>query len=191
MKKNQEIALRKQELRQEMLFRLKSQSEGDKMAKSFKIKDLVIRNPFFAIAKTVMLYASFSGEVDTWGLIEESLKLGKKIILPRTDQSSGGLIPHEITDIRSLIRGTFGILEPEPNPEMVFPVSEIDLAVVPGIAFDRRGNRLGRGGGFYDRFLSTLERETLKVGLAFDFQIVENIPIESEKDVLLDLVISA
>lgn len=191
MRDDQNIALRKRRLRQEMLFRLKSQSEGDKMAKSFKIKDLAAKNPFFATAETIMCYASFSGEVDTWGLIEESIRSGKKVALPRTNPQAGEIIPHRITDTASLIRGNFGILEPENNEETVISLPEIDLVFVPGIAFDKRGNRLGRGGGFYDRFLSGLDARTLKVGLAFDFQIVENIPIESEKDVLLDLVISA
>jgi 5-formyltetrahydrofolate cyclo-ligase len=84
--------------------------------------------------------------------------------------------------ISELVPGTFGILEPtaelrELPPRQVLP-SQIDLALVPGVVFDRQGNRLGYGRGFYDRLLRQLPREVLRVGLAFECQVVEELPVE-------------
>lgn len=90
----------------------------------------------------------------------------------------------------SLVRSSLGILEPVRDENKVIPISELDLVVVPGLAFDKGGNRLGRGAGYYDRFLAKLPGRTLKVGLAFDFQVLNYVPAVDGQDVALDLVIS-
>ena len=123
----------------------------------------------FINAKTVMLYWSLPDEVDTQTLISELLKT-KTVILPTVVKDD--IIPVKLTHTSELHEGEFHILEPK-NREFI---GKIDLIVVPGVAFDRCGNRLGRGRGFYDRFLQHQTAET--VGTCFDFQLVEQVPTE-------------
>lgn len=137
-----------------------------------------------------MLYSSLEDEVDTKALIAESLRLKKTVLFPWVNKKDRTIVPLEIKDTASLVKGSFGIMEPAYQAEFVFPLKMIDLVFVPGIAFDKWGNRLGRGLGFYDRFLSELDPKTVKAGLAFDIQLVEGVPTEEGKDVVLDLVIS-
>ena len=91
---------------------------------------------------------------------------------------------HPIAELAELVLGRFGIREPAPGPQL----EKLDLIVVPGLAFTVTGNRLGRGAGYYDRFLATVPTTTLKVGVCFEFQLVPQIPSESH-DVIMDVVV--
>lgn len=173
-----------------MLFQLKKQSEPDRMCKSRRVKELALKGPFFGRAQRVMFYASTGEEVDTRELMDEAWQRGKTVLLPSVDGARNELVPVVVRDRRGLVKGKLGIYEPVIDPENLLPPSELELVFVPGIAFDKWGNRLGRGGGFYDRFLAKLSPRAVKVGLAFDFQLVENVPLIPGHDVPLDLVIS-
>jgi 5-formyltetrahydrofolate cyclo-ligase len=145
--------------------RLNSQ-EIAKRSKS--IQEFVINNNKFQSAKVVGAYFAFGSEVATELIIERAKMLGKKIALPRVEEDK--ITFYELSSTKSLIRGRFGIMEPPPYGHM----DEIDLLVVPGIAFDKKGNRLGYGKGFYDRLLSG--KRTFSIGLAYSFQLLENLP---------------
>jgi len=137
--------------------------------------------PGFRTASTVLLYASVPGEVPTQEWIGK-WKEAKRIVLPRVVGDSLELREY----VPGLLQeGKFGIEEPAPSAPQVDP-GEIDFAVIPGVAFDREGRRLGHGCGYYDRVLSRLS--CLKVGVALPFRIVEKVPAD-EMDVKMDMVI--
>jgi len=137
-----------------------------------------------------MFYAATSFEVDTRPLILECIKMGKRAALPVTDTSRKKLVPVVIDNMESLAKSSLGIMEPAREEEKILSPESLDLIVVPGIAFDKSGNRLGRGAGYYDRFLADLPANTVKVGLAFDFQMIDAVPAVPGLDIRLDFVIS-
>lgn len=136
--------------------------------RSKSIQEFVINSKEFQPANIVGAYFAFGSEVTTELIIERAKILGKKIALPRVEED--GIAFYELSSTKSLIRGKLGIMEPPPYGKM----SEIDILVVPGIAFDKKGNRLGYGKGFYDRLF--LPKRTFSIGLAYSFQLLENLP---------------
>jgi 5-formyltetrahydrofolate cyclo-ligase len=114
-------------------------------------------------------------------IIERAKTLVKKIALPRVEEDK--ITFYELSSIKSLIRGRFGIMEPPPYMQ----INEIDILVVPGIAFDKTGCRLGYGKGYYDRLLSG--KRTFSIGLAYSFQLLENLPYD-RYDKRLDAIAS-
>lgn len=141
----------------------------------------------FSTARCVMTYVSKQDEVDTTWLIADMLRSGKRVAVPVVDRRMGELVPCEIFSPKELRAGTFGVME----PECVRPVAveDIDLIVVPGRAFDRHCNRLGRGKGYFDRFLRRLSGKRRTVGLAFSEQVLDRIPID-KNDVKVDVVVT-
>ena len=164
--------------RKEIFDRLNAQAPEEILRKSKAIKEALFQDAGFKKAKVVMLYASRDEEVGTWDIIKEALAEGKKVALPRC-VSQAKVIPKEITDIDTdLEKGTYSIYEPKSSQQNV-EIEEIDLVVVPGVAYDRENNRLGRGKGYYDRFLKKLSPRTSTIGLAFDFQLLNKLPKDS------------
>ena len=136
--------------------------------------------------RAVMIYASFRNEADTWGILEDLVKKGVKVLLPRTRK---GLIEvYEYRGPGSLKQGSFGILEPDPALCPEADLSEISLVLVPGVVFDRRGGRIGFGAGCYDRFLPKVP-SARKVGLCYEAQIAEEVPCD-ENDVRMDALLT-
>jgi 5-formyltetrahydrofolate cyclo-ligase len=185
---SKDIELTKQQIRSKILIRLKTQKEEDRDRKSKAIKRKLFSSQGFKQAKRVMFYISFDGEVETREMIKAAHKLGKIVAAPVCLKNRMILRPAVFTDRLKLIKGPYGICEPATKGFVA--VSSIDLVVVPGVAFDKRGNRLGRGKGYYDRFLKTLSRKTASVGLAFDFQILPSLPTTTT-DVRVDKIIFA
>jgi len=190
MPSEKSILEKKDAIRRDMLSRLKSQPPGDRNTKSLRIKELALRSPFFMKAEVILFYAATSFEVDTRPLILECIKMGKRAALPVTDTSRKKLVPVVIDNMESLAKSSLGIMEPAREEEKILSPESLDLIVVPGIAFDKSGNRLGRGAGYYDRFLADLPANTVKVGLAFDFQMIDDVPVVPGLDIRLDFVIS-
>jgi 5-formyltetrahydrofolate cyclo-ligase len=133
----------------------------------------------FKKAKKILLYVGKYYEVDTKPIIKEVLKIGKKVFLPVTDPKGKKLIISEISDLESDTElGPYGIYQPDANCKRLMRLDALDLLVMPGIGFDKKGNRLGHGAGYYDRFLKDIPHNVNRIGLAFDFQVPsEDIPI--------------
>ena len=139
-----------------------------------EITDRLERHPLFIKAQRVLLFHSLPDEVDTHGLIER-YRSTKTILLPSV--VGDHLELHEYgTDSRSTI-GAFDIMESEGRLVPVSEYRDIELAIIPGVAFDREGNRLGRGKGYYDRLLPLMQCHT--IGLCYPFQIVDEVPHEA------------
>ncbi len=168
-----DIKLTKQKIRNTILMKLKIQKEENRHKKSLLVKSKLFRNRVFKTAKTVMFYVSFGGEVDTVDMIKAAQKLGKIVAVPVCGQNRM-MRPCLLKDKGTLLRGPYGIWE----PALKKPVSlkSLDLVIVPGLAFDKKGRRLGKGKGYYDRFLSKIPQHSVIVGLAYDFQILPFIP---------------
>lgn len=136
---------------------------------------------------TFMLFMPYKNEIDTTYLINRLLSEKKRVVLPKVDKTSNTINAFEVTNLTSdLISGAYGIMEPTEQLLKILP-SEIDLILLPGVAFDRKGYRLGYGGGYYDRFL--LDTGAFKLGVAFEFQVIEQIPVESW-DIQLDKILT-
>jgi len=183
------IVVEKNKIRKKIFKKLKLQEEEQKIKKSKAVEAELFKRSEFISAKTVMFYVSDNYEVQTRAIIKQALNMGKVVVVPATDAKQKRLIPCEIQDLdRQLVKGPYGIYQPKAECMRKFPTSKIDLVLVPGVAFDRGGNRLGRGAGYYDRFLKKLPRKTALLGLAFDFQVLESVPTLSHDTRLTGLI---
>lgn len=147
--------------------------------RSKSVQQFVLDSKEFKSAKTIGAYYAFGSEVRTDIIIEQARSLGKKIALPSVEGNS--LTFYELSSGKYLVKGRFGIMEPLPYG----PLDRIDLLVVPGIAFDKKGHRLGYGKGYYDKFLA--RKKIASIGLGYSFQLVESLPI-GEYDKKLDAI---
>ena len=166
--------LTKDQISSKILLKLTTQKEEDRSRKSKLIGNKLLRNKVFRKAKIVMFYIAFGGEVNTEEMIKEAKKIGKLICVPICRKDKETMQPAMLDDHAKLKKGPYGIWEPV--AETLVKLKDLDLIVVPGLAFDKKGNRLGRGKGYYDRFLSNLSDKTPTIGLAFDFQILPRVP---------------
>ena len=184
------IAQDKEKLRQVILAKLKQQSAELRRKKSELIIAKLKRRAEFRNSIGLMFYIATANEVDTKPLILEMLQQRREVIVPYVDRKTDSLMPVQMHDFKGdLGPGSYGILEPRPELVRLFDLNRLDLVLVPGIAFDRRGHRLGRGKGYYDRFLKTLPPHVKCFGLAFDFQIVQSVPTD-EFDMSVDRIIT-
>ena len=140
---------------------------------SFAVIIRLLSHPRVKSAKTIMLYHSLPDEVDTHTIVDSLLMSGKTILLPRVT-GEGTMELHRYNGPNDLQIGAYGIME---------------LAIVPGVAFDHDGNRMGRGKGYYDRFLPLIP-DTYKIGVCFPFQMITSIPAE-EHDIRMDEIITS
>ena len=139
-------------------------------------------------ASKILAYYPFRSEIDTRIIIEDALSRSKEIALPRV--SNNRLVLYYIKDLtQDLEFGSYNIMEPIPYSCQQVPINDLELALVPGIGFDRDHNRLGYGGGFYDRLLLDGAEHIPRISLAFDVQIIDNIPV-SEYDLKIDILIT-
>lgn len=183
------VHLKKQKLREEILKRLHSISKEEKEKKVRELKNKLFSLKEFKKAKCVMFYVSKHYEVNTHEMIDESIVMGKKVVVPVTLKEEKILKPSELRDReKELIKGHYGIHQPREEHIRLVSLEEVDLMVVPGLAFDKSGHRLGHGGGYYDRFLEKAPPTIFTVGLAFDFQIMDELP-RHDTDIPVDKVI--
>lgn len=147
--------------------------------KSLKIADNLYGLLSYQQAGTVMFFLSFRSEVDTRPAVEKSMALGKQVCIPKALPKTREMVPSQLLDWeQDLALGAYDIPEPRPEALRLVEPAQIDLLIVPGVAFDLKGNRLGYGGGYYDRFFPLLRPETPLVALAFELQIVFSVPVE-------------
>lgn len=167
----------KQTIRRQMLRRVRALAPEAKARRSAKIFEKLKRLKAFRQAGCVMAYWATEDEVDTRPMVQQALETGKRVALPLTRPRTRRLIPCAVTNPHDdLAPGPYGILQPVSDRMRPIPLEAIDLVLVPGVAFDRRGSRLGRGGGYFDRFLARLPDRVPKIGLAFRFQVVDRLP---------------
>ena len=181
-------SLGKSEVRQLLRNRLAAMPDDDRRHKSQLACSFLISTPEFANARVIMIYLSTPQEVDTAAIALHAWRDGKTIVVPKVSWRQRRMLPVEITSLHSGLTVTGpGIREPiAGNP---IPVDMIDLVVVPGLGFTAQGHRIGRGMGFYDRFLAQPDFFGLACGLAFEEQVLETLPI-LDHDVPLGMLVS-
>jgi len=174
----------KQALREAMLKTRNSLSRGmlNKMSEAIQAQAMKMNE--FTVAKTVAAYHPIGSEVSTLNILSSVLQLNKHLILPRVEDDTK-IIFAEVKDLENDLQvGKYKILEPKDH---CLKVNKMELVFVPGIAWDKNGHRLGYGKGYYDRYLRNLY--TINVGLAYDFQVLEEIPHENN-DLRVDLIVT-
>ncbi len=183
------IHAEKKALRARIVAALRAQDAATRQAQSADLCARILASDFYRAARAVMLFIPMPEEVDLLPIARDCLASGRRVLAPRIAWESRSLEPACISDLDQDLRpGRMGIREPGPACPGISP-EQIDLVLVPGVAFDSRAQRLGRGGGFYDRFLSRREIRAQRVGVAFDLQIVDRIPREPH-DAVLDAVVT-
>jgi 5-formyltetrahydrofolate cyclo-ligase len=166
----------KSTIRRELREKLATMSEADRAAKSAAAADLMTASPEFAAARAVMLFLSGPHEVDTAPLALRCWQSGKMVVVPKVSWDQRRMLPVEITSLQTNMTTTGpGVREPVSGKPI--PVNLIDLVMVPGLGFTIDGHRIGRGMGFYDRFLALPNFVGLSCGLAFEEQIVPSLPV--------------
>lgn len=180
----------KKEIRESLLQIRKKQPRKERIKKSLTIWRKLKTQPEFLKAETVMFYLSLPDEVDTQEMVKESIKIGKRVVVPVSKAKKRKLILSVLKNYdRELRIGTFNIPEPKKRYIRKVALDIIDLVLIPGVAFDRKCGRLGFGKGFYDYFLKSLSKNVLTVALAFDFQVLARLPLEKH-DVFVDKIIT-
>ena len=162
--------------------------DGLRQELSARACEVLLSLPEFRQAATVMAYIPLPDELDISPAIRAAWGQGKVVVMPRIIWEQHELRPivtHNLEE--DLMASRHGLREPAGSEEL--SLSKIDLAIVPAVGFDRRGHRMGRGGGFYDRFLGRLRRSAITVGLAFDAQIIEVVPA-NERDLSVDIIVT-
>lgn len=172
-----QVSVAKREVRRRLRGRLDAMTDATRHDKSLAVARLVAATPEWRSAAVVMLYLSTPVEVDTAPLALKAWQAGKTVVVPRVSWDQRRMLPTEITSLSDDYLTTTGPGLREPRGGKVVPVDAIDLLIVPGLGFDRHGHRLGRGMGFYDRFLGQPEFLGATCGLAFAEQVVEELPV--------------
>lgn len=183
------MPLTKEKLRERILALLKNQSEDARVSKSRMIAARLLEIQEYQKAQIILFYASCKGEVDTFEMMKQARKFKKMIGLPQVINSTT-FVPIRIDNLDDLQIGPYGIAQPAAAESTRLQPEQIDLVIVPGVAFDRQNNRLGRGKGYYDRFLKSLPGDVPTIGLAFDFQIVDSLPALTLHDHPVSLVLT-
>ncbi|NQS88921.1 5-formyltetrahydrofolate cyclo-ligase [Patescibacteria group bacterium] len=184
-----EVAKEKEALRHHILFIRRNLLSKKVREKSEKIREFFFDFPFFQRANLILFYLSLPNEVQTERLIKDTFRMGKRVAVPLVKKEKREIVPCELNNYnKELEDGPWGILQPKAGCKQV-DIKEIDLVVVPGVAFDEKGHRLGFGAGFYDRFLKLLSSTTKIVSLSFEVQVVKKIPSLSH-DVPVEYIIT-
>ena len=174
----------KSELRKQVMQEMKALPREQKQFIDQALTERLLQHPFYQEAKVIATYLSFHHEFQTQELIEQALKDGKKVLIPKTYPK--GRMDFVVYNPQQLVKTSFGLLEPQGNLEVV-DASQIDLIHVPGLAFTTEGYRIGYGGGYYDRYLKHFSGHTLST--IYPCQIKDFIPEKHDipvQEVLID-----
>ena len=181
-----------QSLRVQTLARRDGLSSDEQKLKSRLIIKELTQLTFFQSATRIFTYVNFRSEVATWPLIDLMLAHGKQVVVPVTLVKEKELLPVFITNPKQeLAPGYCSIPEPVAairEKQQVLPAS-IDLILLPGSVFDERGGRMGYGGGYYDRFVSLKAPQAMRIGLAYELQVVRRAPLQ-DHDELMDMIVT-
>ncbi|MBF4695359.1 5-formyltetrahydrofolate cyclo-ligase [Fusibacter ferrireducens] len=168
----------KKQIRQNILKARAALSEQERTDYSQKIMSYLIHSDVFKKASQVASFVDFRNEVCMMPINDYILDQGKSLCLPYIDMKSKTMTFHKVQTLSELKLSTYGILEPDPKIHPQVDLSQINLVLTPGVAFDDKGFRIGYGGGFYDRFFEKLNPEIFKFGIAFSIQQLNAIPLE-------------
>ena len=186
----EEIHEKKQEIRNDVIKFLNSMSVKERAEKTKAIEDRLFDFANFLEANISLLYMNGRYEVETKNIINKTLEYNKIVVLPAYTMEKHKTRLMKIDNMdTNLISGPKGVLEPDENQCKEVPIECIDIAIIPGIAFDEKGARIGSGTGFYDRLIPELPITTRKVSLAFEDQIIQQIPMESH-DKHVDIIVT-
>lgn len=174
-------------LRQQMKTLLKNMTSLEHLTRSAKITSRVLNSAIWKKTSSIAFFNSRQDEPDTQTLIQTAWDAKRRVILPKVEGHSLGF--YAVRHASELVLGAFNLLEPNTQLCQAVPLSELELMIVPGLAFDKHRSRLGRGKGYYDRALSQLPVSCPSVGLFFKLQQVSHVPQESH-DVSLDYVVT-
>ncbi len=178
----------KAQLRSELQKRLLQMSDEQRSGKSHKACQNLISTPQFQSASAIMMYLSLPHEVDTSEAILHAWQLGKVVAVPKISWQQRHMIPVQINSLETGFSTSASGLR-NPITGIPTPFAEIGLVVTPALGFDRKGNRLGRGGSYYDRFFANDELKAPRCGFAFAEQIVDSVPM-AETDVPVDFLVT-
>ena len=168
--------MKKEKIRKDILQRRLSLSSEEIKNKSNQIFLNLVKTTEFLNSQNIMFYVATRSEAQTEEMIKASLKMGKRIFVPIILPDCINLAPSRLIDFdRELEKGKKGILEPKKEYRRLFPPENIELIILPGIAFDLAGNRIGRGLGYYDNFFKKVSPSTKLIALAFEMQIIEKV----------------
>ena len=184
-----EVRRLKQQMRVEASARRTKQQDAERLSR--RIFERFSALPEYAEARTLMVYLDVRSEVHTRGFVPTAWADGKRVVVPYCENGEIELFP--LRDFDELAPGKMGVLEPMPGlrrrPDRKVDPTELDLIVVPGLAFDRRGGRLGYGKGYYDRFLHQIRDDVLKLAVCFECQLFPEVPVLGH-DVRMDRMIT-
>ena len=176
----------KQRIRSMLLKRRKEECYSSIVKKSRKIEQNLFNLREYQLANSILYYVSFDQEANTHHMIKQSITQNKKILVPIPDITTQTIIPTLLQSWDHLKPGAYGILTP-PHSDPI-KLATIDMVIIPGVGFDISGGRIGHGKGYYDKLLTQI-KQAIRVALAFEFQIIDKIPMESH-DVTMDLIIT-
>lgn len=186
----EEIREKKQEIRDEMIQMITGLGEEPLAAKTKAIEERLFEFANFLESRIALLYMPAEAEVDTREIIQRSFMYNKIIVLPAFNPDSKKITLMKVDDpSRDLIEGPRGSMEPNPERCKAVPLDCLDIAIIPGLAMDEKGGRIGLGNGYYDRLIPDLPITTRKVGLVFEDQIISMVPMESH-DKHVDIVVT-
>lgn len=178
----------KVELRQQMKERLTALTAAQVCVNSAAVWERLSVMPEVASAGCLLAYVSKAHEIDTHGLIQQLLAIGKYVCVPSFDGTSRHYRASKLRDFHAdLGKGKFGILEPKGEAVCIVRADKLDAVLLPGLAFDVHGNRVGRGLGFFDRLI--MEASGIKIALAHDFQVLNEVPADAH-DVCVDFIVT-
>lgn len=184
------IRAHQRQIRRAMLAQRRALPERERLERSQRVWQRLATLPWYHNANVILGYMAFDKEVLTDGLLRQATAAGKRVVVPTVQVELQQLVLYAIRDLeRDVAPGFHGILEPRCQYTSPVDVEELELAIVPGVAFDLQGGRLGFGAGFYDRLLSRFPPGVPKVAIAYDFQIVPRLPRQSH-DIALDAIVT-
>jgi 5-formyltetrahydrofolate cyclo-ligase len=182
--------LSKSDIRKQVLARRDALGDVERKSLSERITRRLLALDAYRSARCVMAYASFGSEFETADFMSDLLAQGKGLVLPRLERGNRALQLHAVRDpARDLVPGIWGIPQPRAESCLSVPASRLDFVLVPGVAFTRRCERLGYGGGYYDGFIRALAHRPQLVAAAFELQLMPELPV-TDRDQAVDLVVT-
>lgn len=180
----------KAKLRKSLLIQRSLMDKQEVESLSQGIMEKLVKVKPFLESKVVMIYLSFKNEVATDKIINWCFKQGKEVVVPYCIVDTKEIIPCKLDPERkNLIKNKYGIWEPSKDSRIPVDIEEIDTIIIPGVGFDKNCNRLGFGGGYYDRFLVKRKKEASAIAICYENQIVEAVPTDSY-DIPMDIVVT-